>query len=145
MMKKLLYLLIIFLVQSCSKETRPIAYGKDACDFCQMTIVDRAYAAQTVSEKGKQSKYDAIECMIHDLENSTVTMAVQRVADFSDPGKMISVDKAVFIINDSINSPMGAKLAAVNRKTYVATTKSADTFSWNDLLEHLLASDSIIQ
>lgn len=142
-MKNLLYLLMTFSMISCSIETKPIAYGKDACDFCEMTIVSRAYSAQAVSEKGKQFKYDAIECMVNDLHDHSAVMEIQQVADFSNPGNMIEVEEAIFIINDSINSPMGAHLAAVPKESPKVSPQSADTFFWNDLIAHLLEKDSV--
>lgn len=142
-MKNLFYLLIGVLLISCSTDPKPIAYGKDACDYCEMTIVSRAYSAQAVSNKGKQFKYDAIECMVNDLKDRTAEMALQQVANFSNPGAMISVEDAIFIINDSLSSPMGAHLAAVKIESPIASEKSPDTFFWNDLIDHLLKKDSL--
>lgn len=142
-MKNLLYLLMTLLLISCSIETKPIAYGKDTCDYCEMTIVSRSYSAQAVSDKGKQFKYDAIECMVNDLHDHNTVMKIQQVADFSIPGTMIKVEESLFIINDSINSPMGANLAAVKKASSVASPQSADTYLWDDLLTHLLEKDSI--
>ena len=144
-MKNLLYLLLVTLSFACSKEPKPIEYGKDACDFCEMTIVDRAHSAQAVSEKGKQFKYDAIECMVNDLHEHAVPMTIQQVADFSQPGTMIPVEEAIFIINDSISSPMGANLAAVKKGSDLATLKSADTFEWDELYDYLQNEGSILR
>ncbi len=142
-MKNLVYLLIAILLLSCSTEPKPIAYGTDVCDFCEMTIVSKSYSAQAVSEKGKQFKYDAIECMVNDLHKHSTAMAIQQVADFSHPGSMLEVEEAIFIINDSISSPMGANLAAVNRESSIASPQSADTYFWNDLIAHFLEKESI--
>ena len=142
-MKNLLYLLIPVLLVSCSTEPEPIAYGTDACNFCEMIIVSKAYSAQAVSEKGKQFKYDAIECMANDLHDHSAEMAIRQVADFSNPGSMIPVEDAIFIVNDSLSSPMGANLAAVSRGSSIASPQSADTFSWNQLIDYLLEKDSI--
>lgn len=142
-MKNLPYLFLLILLVSCSTEPKPIEYGKDACSYCEMTIVSKAYSAQAVSEKGKQYKYDAIECMVNDLHFHPSEMAVQQVADFSNPGSMIPVEEALFIVNDSLNSPMGAHLAAVKKKSSIASPQSADTFLWDDLIHHLLDRDSI--
>lgn len=133
-------MLTLLLMVSCSTEPKPIAYGTDACDFCEMTIVSEVFSARAVSTKGKQFKYDAIECMVNDLQQKEVEMAVLQVADFSDPGKMIDVENAFFIINDSINSPMGANLAAVNRKN--SNFKETEVHSWDSLLDHFLQKDS---
>lgn len=142
-MKNLLYLLTVSLFISCSTEPEPIAYGHDACDFCEMTIVDRSYAARAVSTKGKQFKYDAIECMVHHQNDHPASMAIQQVANFSNPSKMIPVEEAIFIVNDSLNSPMGANLAAVKMDSHLASPQSADTFFWDDLILHLMERDSL--
>ena len=114
-MKKIIYLVFLTMLVSCSLEPEPIDYGNEACDFCEMTIVDPAFSAQAVSTKGKQYKYDAIECMVNDLLQKDIEMAVMKVADYSHPGSMIDAEKAAFIINDSIKSPMGGKLAALKK------------------------------
>lgn len=133
-MKNLFYLFVLMLLLSCSNDPKPIDYGNEACDFCDMTIVSNSFAAQAVSDKGKQFKYDAIECMVHDLSQNNTPMALQQVANFLKPGEMIPVKNAVFIINDSINSPMGANLAAVKTKPANAAT---GIFSWKELIKHL--------
>lgn len=142
-MKTLPYLLILAFLFSCSTEPKPIEYGKDACSYCEMTIVSKAFSAQAVSDKGKQFKYDAIECMVNDLHDHSAEIATQRVADFLKPGTMILVEDALFIVNDSINSPMGANLAAIKIDSDLTSPQSADTFYWNDLINHLLQKDSI--
>ncbi len=60
----LLLLSLLFFVVGCSVEESPINYGKDACNFCKMNIVDKQHAAEIVTSKGKPFKYDAIECMV---------------------------------------------------------------------------------
>lgn len=143
-MKNLLYLLIPFFLWSCSTEPKPIAYGKEACDFCEMTIVDRAFSAQAVSKKGKQFKYDAIECMVKDLHDHSDAMSIELVADYTEPGHMIQVEEAIFIINDSLNSPMGANLAAMKKGSSIASSKSTDAYFWSELITYLLEKDSIL-
>lgn len=127
-------------VSSCSTEPEPIKYGEDACHFCEMTIVSQAHSARAVSTKGKQFKYDAIECMVHDIIRNETEMAVKQVADFSHPGNMIAVEKARFVINDSINSPMGANLAAVKEE---AAKKTGEVYTWNELKHRFLSEESI--
>lgn len=139
----LFFMLLIGGISSCSKNPEPIKYGDDNCHFCEMTIVDRAFSAQAVSEKGKQFKYDAIECMVNDSHQHSTAMAVQQVADFSNPGSMIPIEEAIFIVNDSISSPMGANLAAVKKESSITSDRSADIFFWNELFHHLQGGDSI--
>lgn len=134
-------LLTGFLI-SCSTEPEPIRYGEDACHFCEMTIVSQAHSAQAVSTKGKQFKYDAIECMVNDHLKNETEMAVQQVADFSNPGTMMKVDMARFVINDSIKSPMGANLAALKEK-HNSTEGKENLMTWTELKARFLAGNSV--
>ncbi len=98
----------------------PIHYGQDQCDYCRMTIADEHFSAQLVTHKGKNYKFDAIECMIWFLEEGrTDTSAVHtmKVADYSHPGEMLDAPQAVYLISPEIKSPMGANLAAFPDKT----------------------------
>lgn len=122
------YIVIISLtVLSCSTQPEPIRYGEDSCHFCEMTIVSQAHSAQAVSTKGKQFKYDAIECMMNDILRNQTEMAVKQVANFASPGEMIEAETAGYLINDSINSPMGANLAALKMNN------NEDLYSWDEL------------
>lgn len=142
-MKKIIYLFLLGLFIACSNEPQPIDYGNDNCDFCEMTIVSRAYSAQAVSQKGKQYKYDAIECMVNDQLQHNYDMAVFLVADFEKPGVMIEVNRASFVINDSIKSPMGGNLAAFTKESPAVADESEGIFNWEELMAHFLQNDSL--
>ena len=142
-MKNLFYLPLLFVLASCSMEPEPINYGKDACQYCDMTIVDKSFSAQAVSTKGKQFKYDAVECMIHHHIQNETEMAIRQVADFYHPGEMIPVDSALFIKNDSINSPMGENLAALRRGYLEVNRNSADVYTWEDIVNLFREMDSL--
>tara|TARA_R110000850_G_scaffold30630_2_gene84188 strand:+ start:37697 stop:38104 length:408 start_codon:yes stop_codon:yes gene_type:complete len=119
---------------SCSTQPEPINYGSDACHFCKMTIVSKTHAAQAVSVKGKQFKYDAIECMVNDLntENNT-EMSIVLVADYLDAGEMIPAETATYVISDNIPSPMGANLSATSDKAdaeQLKTENGGELFDW---------------
>ena len=140
-MKMLMLLPALLLLVSCSTDPKPIQYGSDTCDFCEMTIVSEVFAARAVSTKGKQFKYDAIECMVHDLQQKDVEMAVIQVSDYSHPGEMLDVENAFFIMNDSINSPMGANLAAINKKNNSGGENRS--LNWDSLLELFLRNNAV--
>ncbi|SKB80642.1 copper chaperone NosL [Salegentibacter holothuriorum] len=142
-MKKIIYLFLLGLLTACSNEPQPIDYGNDNCDFCEMTIVSKAYAAQAVSEKGKQYKYDAIECMVNDQLQHNYDMPINLVANFEQPGTMINVKNAGFVINDSIKSPMGGNLAAFKKESDVVNKESEDIFNWQELKTIFLENDSL--
>ncbi|MFD1096508.1 nitrous oxide reductase accessory protein NosL [Salegentibacter chungangensis] len=142
-----IFLLLLFSLSflSCSLQPEPIVYGQDACQYCKMTIVSKAHSAQIVTSKGKQFKYDAIECLVKDIleyqnEND---LAKVMVADYSDPGTMLEVNTAVFIISDAINSPMGANLAALKNADDFSDPGKSAVFKWQELKDHFLLEDSI--
>jgi len=138
-MQKIFGILILLslLLSSCSTQPEPINYGSDACHFCKMTIVTKTHSAQAVSTKGKQFKYDAIECMVNDINtDNKVEMAVKQVANYLNPGEMIPAEKATYIISSNIPSPMGANLSAIATKQEAEELKKhngGDLFDWNAL------------
>lgn len=69
MNKLVIFSILFILITSCSIEPAKIQYGKDACHYCKMNIVDKMHAAQYVTKKGKAFKYDAVECMLNDLKD----------------------------------------------------------------------------
>lgn len=138
-MKKLIFIfLAVITIASCSKDIEPIVYGEEACEFCRMTIVDHSHAAQVVTQKGKNYKFDAAECMINYLEqqDNEESMLHLLSADYNDPGKMIDATKATFIISENIPSPMGEFLSALENKSTAEELQkeySGKLYSWEDV------------
>ena len=141
-MKFYTLLLLGILLVSCSNEPEPIAYGSDQCSFCKMTIVSKAHSAQMVTKKGKQIKYDAIECMVKDNLNNydESEIAIMQFANYLDPGSMLSSQEAVFVMDEKITSPMGANLAAIKKGSH--QDKFPEVHTWNELKKHFLTEDS---
>lgn len=129
----------LLLIVSCSIEPEKINYGSDACHFCKMTIVDQQHAAQFVTEKGKQFKFDAIECMLNEMsEKSTVNIAMYLVSDYGNPGSMTDAKNATYLITQEIKSPMGAFLSAFSEDNKAQEqVKSSDDklYSWTSIKE----------
>ncbi|MEX2350049.1 MAG: nitrous oxide reductase accessory protein NosL [Flavobacteriaceae bacterium] len=137
-MKTFFGLFIVFvLFASCSNQAEPINYGSDACHFCKMTIVSKTHSAQAVSAKGKQFKYDAIECMVNDLTTeNNAEMAILLVANYLDAGNMIPAEKATYLVSENIPSPMGANLSATasnDDAKQLKTENGGELFEWNSL------------
>ena len=135
--------LTIFLVlTSCSMEPQPIQYGKDACHYCKMNIVDQQHAAEYVTKKGKSFKFDAIECMINELSKKDKnTIAILLVANYSNPGELIDAHKANFLICEAIKSPMGANLTAFKSKKElldIQKEKGGKVYPWQGLEEQII-------
>ncbi len=136
-LKSVFGIVFLLLLISCKIEPQAINYGSDQCHYCSMNIVDKAHAAQYVTNKGKQFKFDSIECMMHDLRNKKeAETPIVLVADFSKPGTMIKAEGASYIISSAIKSPMGANLSALESKEKANEIKqqySGELFNWESL------------
>ena len=132
---------LLLLTISCKIEPQPIEYGKDQCSYCKMNVVDKTHAAQYVTQKGKQFKFDAIECMVNDLnEKNEANAAILLVANYSNPGELIEATSATFLISKEIKSPMGANLSAFsskNKADKLLQKYGGAIYTWETLKERL--------
>lgn len=138
-MKTQLFLMLTLCIVSCKPSPEPFDYGFDACHYCSMTIVDRQHAAQFVTKKGRAYKFDAIECMMNHLQTVDANdVALFRVNDYGNPGKLIDAMKATYLISQQIPSPMGEFLSAfgsAESAEMVQQENGGELFTWQELLE----------
>lgn len=131
------FVCLLFTVSSCEVKPVPINFGTDTCHFCKMTIVDKQHAAQYVTKKGKQFKFDSVECLLNDLsENGTNHLALILVSDYSNPGEMIDAKRATFLISEEIKSPMGANLSSFADRAEAESAFNAHggkLYSWEEI------------
>jgi len=137
-MKKVFFGIVVYGIgMSCTPRPEEIKYGKDLCHFCTMTIVDNKYAAQYVTNKGRAYKFDAIECLVQEIEDRQENeLAIILVSDYNNPGKLIDARSANFIISKAISSPMGANLMAIKDTNSLSNTmvgKDAQQYNWPDI------------
>lgn len=122
---------------SCAIEPQPIEYGKDACIYCKMNIVDQQHAAEIVTKKGKAFKYDSIECMVRDTNDKNENIiALFLITDYTSPGKLIDAVKATYLISENLPSPMGANLTGFSNRTEAENyqvKKDGVLLSWKEL------------
>ncbi len=134
----IILLLLIFF--SCNVKPQNIEYGSDACQFCQMTIVNKLHAAEIVTKKGKVYTFDATECMVNflkDFGSSKVQFYLS--TDYATPDTFTDATQATFLVSKNIPSPMGAFLSAFKMKTdalKMKNEKEGDLYSWDELLVH---------
>ncbi len=125
------------ILTSCNKTPKPVAYGSDGCHYCSMTIVDKQYAAQFMTKKGKTFSFDATECMLnHLIEVDEETIAVFLVNDYNNPGEFIDATTATYLISKNLPSPMGEYLtgfASLEEAKTVQAEKLGDLFTWEKL------------
>lgn len=137
MNKLVIFSILFILITSCSIEPAKIQYGKDACHYCKMNIVDKMHSAQYVTKKGKAFKYDAVECMLNDLKDKDQQkIALILVADYATPKELIDAKQALFLISNSIQSPMGANLSTFASKTDADRFVISETdslFNWHEI------------
>ena len=104
-----------------------------------MTIVDQQHAAQLVTEKGRVYKYDAIECMMNELNNwNRPTVKYYLVADFTNPGELTDATQAMFLISERLPSPMGGNLTAFKEEqsgNKMLDSVGGESLYWDGLME----------
>jgi copper chaperone NosL len=133
--------IVLLLTISCKVAPEAIEYGKDQCSFCKMNIVDQTHSAQLVTAKGKQFKFDAIECMVNYYgESGEEKIAISLVADYANPGEMTEAEKATYLITPAIKSPMGANLSAFSAKSTADELQqkhAGEIYTWETLKQKL--------
>jgi copper chaperone NosL len=110
-----LMLVVAVSAVSCSTEPQQINFGKDACDFCKMNIVDARFAAQCMTTKGKSYQFDDIHCLVSFLKNGGVwrnELSGVYFNDFTERNKWIKSDSALLLKSEALRSPMGFNTAA---------------------------------
>ena len=129
-------------LSACMRAPEPIQYGKDACTHCRMTIMDKRFAAEIITAKGKVFKFDAAECMADFLKETPEIAANENtiflVSDFKHPGQFVDARKSFFLNDNSLASPMGGNLAAFSSENSAKDNqrdKSARIYNWNLLLK----------
>jgi len=102
----------------CDAGPQAIRYGQDECAQCKMTLVDRHYGAELITEKGKVFKFDDINCLLGFVQRDAGASDAQLfVIDFDRPGTFLPVAQAVFLQHDRLRTPMGSELAAFANET----------------------------
>lgn len=116
-MDRLLFLSIVYcllsIICSCSNEPAKINYGKDLCEHCKMTIMDKKFGAELINKKGKTLKFDSGECMLSYMKTDKKIEAAQiLIINYANPEELINAEKSFFLHGGNVNSPMGGQLAA---------------------------------
>jgi copper chaperone NosL len=110
----------VLLLASCTSKPEPIAYGKDNCDECRMTIMDPKFGGEIVTKKGKVFKFDDAHCLAQFLNDRKVTLAEisQTVfVNYNGSENFLDTKSAFFVIGSQLKSPMGSNAAAFANKT----------------------------
>lgn len=125
---------------SCTPKREPIQYGKDACHFCKMKIVDQRFGGELVSTKGKVFKFDDVNCLVRYYHSGSIDSAdfeFKLVTDFNRPGTLIDAASAFYLKSDIIRTPMASEIAAFSDEATMLKLKGewhAELLTWQELL-----------
>lgn len=91
---------------------RPIAYGRDECAWCRMTVSDARYGAVQRNAQGKQQVFDSVECLGEAtlaFDPAAQARAGERswVTDSLHPGTLVPAPVARYLRSEGPGSPMG--------------------------------------
>lgn len=115
-MNRFLYV-IMWLFVSCETGPQQINFGKDVCDYCKMTIMDKKFGAELMNSKGKTQKFDAAECMINYIKRDVAYIPKHYyVINYETTEELINAETAIYLQGGQVRSPMGGKLAAFRTK-----------------------------
>lgn len=134
-------LLAVIFLAACTAEPDPILFGVQECAHCRMTITERPFAAQLMTDKGRTHSFDAIECMMRFTNSnfeSDQQVRLYRVADQQSPHDLFDATTATYVVSESIPSPMGGNLSAYKSHDAAAMRLGADQgdiLTWKELVE----------
>lgn len=96
-------------------EPPEIVYGQDVCDECGMIISEARFAASYVTTTGDVRRFESIEDMLmYHLEHQEA-VHIFWVHDYQTE-KWVRGDGAVFVLSETIVTPMGGGVVAVADK-----------------------------
>ena len=141
----IIFLSLALLVQSCSHKPEKIAYGKDNCAECKMTIMDPHFGAEIVTKKGKKYKFDDMHCLAGFLNRRGVELGnihQTLFVNYNNSDEFIKVDEAEFVVSSLLKSPMGGNAAAFKNKAEAARKaaelEGSKTTNWATLYNILV-------
>ncbi|MBL7814169.1 MAG: nitrous oxide reductase accessory protein NosL [Saprospiraceae bacterium] len=125
----------------CASEIEPINYGKEACHFCKMTIVDAKFGAEIVTQKGKIFKFDDLHCLVSYLKKENIKetdLSHVVVNDYHAAGSFLPVKNAFFLKSEQFKSPMRGDIAAFKTEGAATMAKPNDAkmMNWTTVFSH---------
>ena len=128
--------LMIFTLNSCQSGPQPIKYGTDGCDFCKMTISDRRFGGEILTQKGKVYKFDDNHCLTDYLKSNFLSASDIKeiyLVDFANQGELVPTGESLLMKSEELRSPMGGNIAAFRQIDSLEKYKqlfSGELISW---------------
>lgn len=122
---KFIFTILLLGFVACNTGPKEIDFNSDTCDFCTMSIVDRPYGTELVTEKGKIYKFDSTECMLNYMqENSEQTYSHIMTCTMDNPGVLTDAQSAYYLVSPNLPSPMGANITAFSTRELAETSRN---------------------
>ncbi len=133
------FVAVMLLLSSCETAPPKINFGKDLCDLCKMTIMDKKFGALAMNNKGKTVKFDSGECMVNYLViDGKIDVEKFLIINYTVPEELIDATNAYFLQGGEVRSPMGGQLAAFGSKEEAMKFQkelNANLLTWNQVKE----------
>lgn len=133
--------IVAFSMMGCTNGPETIRFGKDACDHCKMTIMDKKFGGEIVTSKGKIFRFDDAQCIIDYLKSGAITKGNEGIIyllNFNGDGSFIASDKALLMKSEALHTPMGGNIAAfkddASRQKVISELQGTPA-NWNDLIK----------
>jgi copper chaperone NosL len=131
---------ILVSMQSCSSGPQPIKYESDACDFCKMAIMQKRFANEWVTDKGKVFRFDDVHCLLS-FRKTNESSGTAYINDFTEKMELVKADELFFVKSNELKTPMGGHIAAFTDKATsdeFAKNNAGQTLSWQQVEQDLL-------
>jgi copper chaperone NosL len=92
---------------------REIAWGDERCAHCHMNLVDPRFAAQLRTGTGKSVVFDDVGCLAEWIRENRAPVGAAWVASFTEPRDWLATDRALYLLSDTLRTPMASGLAAL--------------------------------
>lgn len=138
----LFFVLIVFTFQSCNSGPEPLVVGNDHCEFCKMTLTNKKYGAEIVTNKYKAIKFDDIKCMMDyiKMDSSIKINSKIYISDFAGENNLIPVNELVFLASDLLRTPMGGNIvgfSSIDSLKKMQLTFKGNSLNWTELQEKM--------
>ena len=134
-------LLLATAIPACSPiRPRAIAWGRESCSHCHMTLADPRFAAESLTRTGKAVVFDDVGCLAAWVAENRAVVASSWVANFAAPDQWLRADSAVYLRSDTLRTPMASGLAALTPGPQADSVRAAlggTLLTWTDLLSAL--------
>lgn len=128
-------LFLPILLHSCSAQPESFHYGNDACTFCKMTIMQKGFANEWVTDKGKVYKFDDLHCLLS-FRKTDNSKGEAYINDFNGKKELVKATDLFFVQSKEIEAPMGGHFAAFINKADAekwAKTNGAQVQTWQHI------------